>query len=62
MPQTVHVYPNNDLIEHDTDGSDCPCGPNIWRADLKNDAVEDLKKAAWYLAREIERQEALNDH
>ncbi len=19
MPQTVHVYPNNDLIEHDTD-------------------------------------------
>jgi len=27
MPQTVHVYPNNDLIEHDTDGSDCPCGP-----------------------------------
>lgn len=28
----------------------------IWRADLKNDAVEDLKKAAWYLAREIERR------
>ena len=27
MPQTVHVYPNNDLIEHDTDGGDCPCGP-----------------------------------
>ena len=25
MPQTVHVYPNNDLIEHDTDGGDCPC-------------------------------------
>ena len=27
MPQTVHVYPNNDLIEHNTDGGDCPCGP-----------------------------------
>ena len=25
----------------------------IWRADLKADAVEDLKKAAWYIAREI---------
>jgi hypothetical protein len=24
---TVHTYPVNDLIEHDTDGSDCSCGP-----------------------------------
>jgi hypothetical protein len=30
----------------------------IWRADLKNDALEDLKKAAWYVAREIARREA----
>lgn len=31
----------------------------IWRADLKNDAIEDLKKARWYLDREIQkRQEA----
>lgn len=29
----------------------------IWRADLKNDAIEDLKKAAWYLDREIKRRE-----
>ena len=29
MPQTVHVYPNNDLIEHDTDGGDFPCGPAV---------------------------------
>lgn len=29
----------------------------IWRADLKNDAIEDLKKAAWYLEREIKRRE-----
>ena len=25
----------------------------IWRADLKLDAIEDLKKARWYLDREI---------
>lgn len=29
----------------------------IWRADLKNDALEDLKKAAWYINREIQRRE-----
>jgi hypothetical protein len=28
----------------------------IWRAGLKGDAVEDLKKAAWYINREIERR------
>jgi len=28
----------------------------IWRADLKNDAVEDLEKAVWYLNCEIERR------
>lgn len=27
----------------------------LWRAGLKGDAVEDLKKAQWYVAREIER-------
>lgn len=32
----------------------------IWRSDLKNNAVEDLKKAAWYIAREIERRERQN--
>ena len=25
----------------------------IWRADLKADAVEDLKKARWYIEREL---------
>ena len=29
----------------------------LWRADLKN-GVEDLKKAAWYIAREITKREA----
>lgn len=30
----------------------------IWRADLKN-GLEDLEKAAWYVAREIERRKRL---
>lgn len=30
----------------------------IWRAGLKNNAVEDLEKAAFYIAREIERLKA----
>jgi len=28
----------------------------IWRADLKNDAIEDLEKAKWYITREIEKR------
>lgn len=24
---TVHVFPLDDLIDHDLDGGDCPCGP-----------------------------------
>jgi len=30
----------------------------IWRADEKGNALEDLKKAEWYIRREIERREA----
>lgn len=26
---TVHTIPVNDLIEHETDGDDCPCGPTV---------------------------------
>ena len=33
----------------------------IWRADLKHDAVEDLRKARWYLDREIARRTAGDD-
>jgi len=29
----------------------------IWRCDLKRDAVEDLKKAKWYIEREIAKRE-----
>ena len=28
----------------------------VWRADLKGDAIEDLRKAAWYIEREIARR------
>ena len=28
----------------------------IWRADLKSDALEDLRKAEWYIRREIEKR------
>lgn len=28
----------------------------LWRADLKGSAIEDLEKAAWYVAREVERR------
>ena len=28
----------------------------IWRCDLKKDDVEDLKKAAWYIEREIAKR------
>jgi hypothetical protein len=31
----------------------------IWRADLKGDAIEDLKKAVWYIKREVARREKL---
>lgn len=28
----------------------------IWRADLKDDAIEDLRKAIWYVERELEKR------
>lgn len=33
----------------------------IWRCDLKQDAIEDLKKAAWYIQREIAKREKMAD-
>jgi hypothetical protein len=29
----------------------------IWRADLKEDAIEDMKKAIWYIEREIKKRQ-----
>ena len=28
----------------------------IWRCDLKNDSIEDLEKAIWYIQREIQKR------
>lgn len=28
-PDTIHVYPIDDAIEHETDGTDCPCLPEV---------------------------------
>lgn len=33
----------------------------LWRAGLKNDAIEDLKKAVWYINTEIAKREASGD-
>lgn len=30
----------------------------IWRADLKHDAIEDLRKAKWYIERELQKRGA----
>lgn len=32
----------------------------IWRCDLKHDAVEDLRKAQWYIGREIAKRIKIN--
>jgi hypothetical protein len=29
----------------------------LWRCDLKKDAIEDLKKARWYIDRELAKRE-----
>lgn len=59
-PQHYNAHPSGveciDVVEH--------MGFNlgnaikyVWRADLKGDAVEDLRKARWYLDREIDRRQ-----
>ena len=30
----------------------------VWRADLKGNSLEDLRKAIWYIDREIQKREA----
>ena len=34
----------------------------IWRADLKHDAIEDLRKAKWYIDRELQKRIKVDDH
>jgi hypothetical protein len=33
----------------------------IWRADFKNNAIEDLEKAVWYVQREIEKRKRMGE-
>lgn len=33
MGETVHVFPLNDLVEHNTDSPDCICGPEVERVE-----------------------------
>jgi hypothetical protein len=33
VSQTVHVLPVNDLVEHDSEGTDCVCGPRVARVE-----------------------------
>jgi hypothetical protein len=33
----------------------------IWRCDLKKNDIEDLKKALWYVQREIEKRTKLEE-
>ena len=34
----------------------------IWRADLKNDAIEDLEKAKWYIQDEIDKRKQIEKY
>ena len=44
-----------ELLEHMTSFCIASAMKYVWRAGKKGDAVEDLKKAEWYLTRELER-------
>jgi len=41
VSDTVHVYPDNDLVEHDTDTNeaDCMCGPTTRPIKRKDGSV-----------------------
>ncbi|MEU8334819.1 hypothetical protein [Micromonospora tulbaghiae] len=39
MAQTVHVLPVNDLIAHEAEGDDCPCGPRTEPVPADNGAI-----------------------
>lgn len=44
-----------DVIEH-MDANVAMAVKHVWRLDMKWDSVEDLRKAAWYLNREVQRR------
>lgn len=47
-----------DVIEHMTFNVGTAI-KHLWRAGLKDDILQDLRKAAWYIQREIERREKI---
>lgn len=58
-PPHYNAHPSGveciDIVEHMTFNAGNAV-KYIWRADFKHDdPIEDLKKAAWYVAREIQR-------
>lgn len=58
-PRHYNVHPSGveciDVVEHMTFNKGNAM-KYIWRAGEKGDALEDLRKARWYLDREIERR------
>lgn len=39
MPHIGHVYPIDDLVEHDTETDDCVCGPDSLRV-IRDDGAD----------------------
>jgi hypothetical protein len=59
-PEHYNAHPSGIECIQVTEWMSFPLGSAmkyIWRADLKSDAIEDLKKAIWYLEREIQRRQ-----
>jgi hypothetical protein len=38
---TIHVYPVNDVVEHDVDGGACICGPDFEYSDPRDGITYD---------------------
>lgn len=56
MPHVGHVYPLNDLIEHELEGDDCVCGPS------PNRVVRDDGADAWVIVHHsLDGREARED-
>lgn len=57
-PKHYNLHPSGveciDVVEHMTFNLGNAV-KYIWRADHKDDAIQDLQKAAWYIEREIKR-------
>jgi len=54
----IHVYPKNDWIEHETEGTMCPCEPRIdWKLGIVvHNALDKREEKERQRARQIERE------